>query len=197
MSLLLPCRLVIKRSNAVLLLGNGRSINSTCRNAHTCTCTHTHQCTRRCTRTHIHTYTCAHSQTSKYFKVLHLPFRLYLVTPSPVEEVPAEVSSLVSLVLYYPEREGVAELLLDRFLQLQNPKTSQERVQLREVRKQGGLEGGKEGGRDGEWEGGRERGRDLKVKKPVLLCVCEMEREFKGSEGRGRTEAAGPVQELS
>ncbi len=64
---------------------------------------------------------------------LCLPLRLCLVTPSPVHQIPTEVCPLVSLLLFHPERQGVAELLLDRFLELQNPKTSSERVQLREV----------------------------------------------------------------
>ena len=59
--------------------------------------------------------------------------RLYTVTSAPVCGVPSDVTSLMSVVDFHPERGGLGELLLDRFLWLQNPKTSQERQQLRQV----------------------------------------------------------------
>lgn len=58
-------------------------------------------------------------------------FRLYLVSPDPVSAVPSRIASLVSTVVFQPELVGLRESILDSFLQLQNQKSFQDRVQLR------------------------------------------------------------------
>ena len=56
-----------------------------------------------------------------------------MVTCEPVGVVPAGLMSLVGVVHFRPDRAGLEGLLLDSFLQVQNPKSGQERAQLREV----------------------------------------------------------------
>ena len=65
------------------------------------------------------------------------------MTCEPVGAIPADLTSLVGVVHFRPDRAGLEGLLLDSFLRAQNPKSSQERAQLREVRwKDGGAGGG-------------------------------------------------------
>ena len=63
-----------------------------------------------------------------------LPHRLTLVTPSLPHVLPSKLVAMVTVVLFWPGPEGLEGLLLDQFLWKQNPKTSQERDQLRAVR---------------------------------------------------------------
>ena len=62
------------------------------------------------------------------------------MTYEPVGVVPADLMSLVGVVHFCPDRAGLEGLLLDSFLQAQNPKSAQERAQLREVRWHGWLD---------------------------------------------------------
>lgn len=59
-------------------------------------------------------------------------FTLQLVSSDLLPFIPSAIATLTSIVVFQPEREGIAELLLDSFLTLQNPKTSHDRKQLRE-----------------------------------------------------------------
>lgn len=58
-------------------------------------------------------------------------FKLYLVSPDSISEVPLEVASLVCTVVFHPEIKGLQESMLDSFLQLQNQKSFQDRQQVR------------------------------------------------------------------
>lgn len=58
-------------------------------------------------------------------------FRLYLVSPDSISTVPPRIASLVCTVVFHPELAGLQECILDSFLQLQNQKSFQDRIQLR------------------------------------------------------------------
>lgn len=58
-------------------------------------------------------------------------FRLFLVSPDQISDVPATVASLVCTITFHPEVRGLQEILLDSFLRLQNQKQHQDRTGLR------------------------------------------------------------------
>ncbi len=58
-------------------------------------------------------------------------FKLTLISSDPLPLVPPSLAALTAVIMFQPEREGLAELLLDSFLRLQNPKTYHDRQQLR------------------------------------------------------------------
>ena len=61
----------------------------------------------------------------------HPDFKLVMITSDPLPSIPPIIAALTSTVTFQPEREGMADLLLDSFLRLQNPKTSHDRERLR------------------------------------------------------------------
>lgn len=53
------------------------------------------------------------------------------MSSDPLPLVPPLLAALTAVIMFQPEREGLAELLLDSFLRLQNPKTYHDRQQLK------------------------------------------------------------------
>ncbi|RXM36617.1 Dynein heavy chain 5, axonemal [Acipenser ruthenus] len=62
----------------------------------------------------------------------HPGFRLVLHTPGLPEEVPPEVAAFCSTAYFYQDREGLAEQLLDRFVQLEKTRLGEEYTTLQQ-----------------------------------------------------------------
>ena len=58
-------------------------------------------------------------------------FRLVLISHDSLDEVPPEVASLLSTVVFHPEIMGIQQSTLDAFLRLQNLAMSHNREKLR------------------------------------------------------------------
>ena len=60
-------------------------------------------------------------------------YRLFLITSDNINAIPDIVISLTTVVLFYPEKKGIKDLILTLFLQKFYPKVYSERTKLNEV----------------------------------------------------------------
>ena len=60
-------------------------------------------------------------------------YRLFLITSDNINTIPDIVISLTTVVLFYPEKKGIRDLILTLFLQKFYPKVYSERTKLNEV----------------------------------------------------------------